>query len=128
LEAVERVQGYVTTGDVARGMAGVGAWTGGLFGLLAGAAFLWVPGLGPLVVLGPLVTGLLGALEGGALDGLLGAILGKQIEDKRLLKYQADLKAGKWLVTVHGTPQELGTARRVMAENSGQDVSLYQAA
>ncbi|HZI74801.1 MAG TPA: general stress protein, partial [Gemmatimonadales bacterium] len=73
LEMRERLQGFITTGDVARQGAGVGAWTGGLFGLLAGAAFLWAPALEPLIVLGPLVSGALGAAEGGAVGGLLGA-------------------------------------------------------
>ena len=126
-EARERVTGFVTTGEVAREMAATGAWTGGLFGLLTGAAFLWAPVAGPLVVLGPLVTGALGALQGGAIGGLLGAVLGKGMEDERVLKYQTDLQAGKLLVVVHGTPQELETVRRVMGENAGRDVATFQA-
>jgi len=121
----EHVQGYVTTGDVARGLAGVGAWTGGLFGLLAGAAFLWVPALGPLFILGPLASGALGALEGGVVGGLLGAIFGKRMEQDKIPKIQAALQAGKYIVVVHGTAQELETARRVMNENGGQDVERY---
>ena len=127
LEVREQLQGFVTTGEVARDAASVGAWTGGLFGLLAGAAFLWVPGLGPLVVLGPLAGAALGALEGGAIGGLLGAILGRQVEQERVPKYQAAIQGGKFLVTVHGSPQELETARRVMGETRAQDVTTYPA-
>jgi uncharacterized membrane protein len=127
LQIKEQVQGFVTTGDVARDLAGVGAWTGGLFGLLAGAAFLWVPGLGPLFILGPLASGALGALEGGAVGGLLGAIFGKRMEKDRVPKIQAALQAGKFVVVVHGPPQELETALRVMGENGGQDVATYPA-
>ena len=126
-EAREKVTGFVTTGEVAGEMARAGAWTGGLFGLLAGSAFLWVPAVGPLVVLGPLVTTALGALQGGAIGGLMGAILGKGMEEGRVLKYQADLQAGKFLVVVHGTPEELEKVRQVMGENQGQDVSTYTA-
>ena len=128
LQVKEQVEGYVTTGDVAKDMAGVGAWTGGLFGLLAGAAFLWVPVVGPLLILGPLATAAAGALEGGAVGGLLGAILGRKMEQDRIPKIQAALQAGKYVVTVHGTADVLEKARRVMAEVGGQNVETYSAA
>ena len=124
-ETHERVTGVVSAGEVAGEMARSGAWTGGLFGLLAGSAFLWAPAVGPLVVLGPLVTTALGALQGGAIGGLLGAVLGKGLENERVLKYERDLKAGKLLVVVHGGPEELETVRRVMGENQGQDVDTF---
>src|SRR5579872_881933 len=122
LQVKEQVQGYVTTGDVARDLAGVGAWTGGLFGLLAGAAFLWVPALGPLFILGPLASAAVGALEGGAVGGLLGAVMGKKMETDHIPKIQAALQGGKFVVVVHGSAQELETARRVMGENGGHDL------
>jgi hypothetical protein len=127
-EAKNRVTGYLSMGDVARNMAGTGAWVGGLFGLLAGStAFLWAPVVGPFVVLGPLVATALGALQGGAVGGLMGAILGKGLEKDRILKYERDVQAGKLLVTVHGTAEELENARRIMTESDGEDVSTYQA-
>ena len=125
LEVRERLQGYITTGDVAREGAATGAWAGGLFGLLAGAAFLWVPVLGPLIVVGPLVTAALGAASGGAAGGLLGAIMGRQVEKERIPKYQAAIQAGKVLVVVHGTPEETEKARRIMGENNSEDVATY---
>ena len=125
LQIRDQVQGYVTAGDIASGTAKTGAWTGGLFGLLIGAAFLWVPALGPLIVIGPLASAALGALEGGAVGGLLGAILGKQMEKDHVLKIQRALQGGKYVVVVHGTPQDLQTARRVMGEHAGQDVQTY---
>lgn len=127
LQVREKVEGYITTGEVARNMAGVGAWTGGLFGLLAGAAFLWVPVVGPLVILGPLATAALGAVEGGAVGGILGAILGKQMEKEHVPKIQAALEGGKYVVTVHGSGSELETARRIMNQLGGQDVTTYPA-
>jgi len=52
--AVEKPLGYVTTGTVAKEGAKVGAWTGGILGLLVGAAFLILPGVGPVIAFGPL--------------------------------------------------------------------------
>src|SRR4051794_21522148 len=63
-QAVEKPLGFVTTGDVAKGGAKVGAWTGGIFGLLVGAAFLILPGIGPVIAFGPLSVALLGGIEG----------------------------------------------------------------
>ncbi len=54
LQSQIRVNGLVTTGDIAGPSAATGAWVGGMFGLLAGTALLFVPGAGPLIVLGPL--------------------------------------------------------------------------
>jgi hypothetical protein len=59
---------------------------------------------------------------------LLGAILGKKVEKDRIPKIQSALQAGKFLVVVNGSQQELETARRVMSENDGQDVNTYSAA
>jgi hypothetical protein len=47
LEDDRRVHGYVTACDVAKSAAATGARVGGIFGVLAGAAFLWLPGVGP---------------------------------------------------------------------------------
>jgi len=60
----KEVHGYITAGDVAKTGAGTGAWVGGLFGILVGAAFIWLPGFGPLFVAGPLAAALLGGVEG----------------------------------------------------------------
>ena len=32
IQSEKKITGFVTTGDVARSSAGIGAWTGGLFG------------------------------------------------------------------------------------------------
>ena len=60
----KKVHGFVTSCDVAKSSARTGAWVGGIFGLLVGAAFLWVPGVGPLIVAGSLASAVLGGVEG----------------------------------------------------------------
>ncbi|MGA8352132.1 MAG: general stress protein, partial [Isosphaeraceae bacterium] len=40
--------GFVSARDFIGAGAGAGAWVGGLFGLLLGAAFLVLPGVGPV--------------------------------------------------------------------------------
>ena len=50
-----------------------GAFCGGFWGMLFGAAFIWLPGIGTVRVAGPIVVWLAGALETAAVVGGLGA-------------------------------------------------------
>ena len=71
----EEPTGFVSAGDYAKAGAGTGAWFGGLFGLLVGAAFLIVPGVGPIVIAGPLTAAVLAGRRGcdrGDVPGLPG--------------------------------------------------------
>jgi hypothetical protein len=92
---------------------------GGVFGLLAGAAFLWVPSVGPLVVTGSLAEALLGGVEGAvvgaATAGLLGWRVGRGIAHESLLKYEEAVRAGKFLLVVHGIPEAATEARDILA-------------
>ncbi|PZS28243.1 MAG: DUF1269 domain-containing family protein [Pseudonocardiales bacterium] len=101
LHSETHVHGFVTTGDVAKTGAKTGAWVGGLFGVLTGAALLFIPGVGALVVLGPLAAGALTAAEGAAAGGGLGAVLGHFIAKKHVPKYSQHLQEGNYLVLRH---------------------------
>ena len=94
--------GFLSTGDFAKVGAGTGAWMGGLFGLLVGAAFLVLPGVGPVIIAGPLSAAILGGLEGAlagaAMGALAGALFGLGVPKNQALKYEAQVKAGKFLV------------------------------
>ena len=56
--------------------AAVGAWVGGLLSLLVGVASLWVPGFGPLLLLGRLASLLLLGAEGALVGAAAGSFLG----------------------------------------------------
>src|SRR6516164_2527174 len=107
----KKVHGFVTPCDVAKSSARTGAWVGGIFGLLVGAAFVWLPGVGPLIVAGSLTSALMGGLEGAvagaALSGVLGWLGSLGISRQHILKYEESVKAGKVLVVAHGTPDEV---------------------
>jgi hypothetical protein len=132
LENEKQVHGYVTACDVSKQGAATGAWVGGLFGLLAGAAFLWVPGLGPLVVAGSLTSTLLGgvegALAGAAVGGIFSGLAAWGISKQHILKYQDVVKAGKYLVVAHGTPDEVGLAHRVLEASGAAGIDVHEQA
>jgi uncharacterized membrane protein len=70
----EHVVGYYNAGDRMKYWGKRGALWGGLWGLLFGAAFFWVPGLGPLLVAGPLSASIVAALECAVVVGGLSAL------------------------------------------------------
>jgi uncharacterized membrane protein len=123
--------GFVSTRDFVKLGAGTGAWVGGLFGLLMGAAFLVLPGVGPVIIAGPLSAALLGGLEGmiagAALGALSGALVGLGVPKNQALKYEAQVKAGKFLVVVQGTPEKIERARAVLTTGRQEDVQVYEA-
>ena len=75
--------------------------------MLFGSAFFIVPGIGPMIIAGPLVAWIIGALEGAAVFGGLSAIgaglysLG--IPKDSILSYETALKAGKFVLIAHGS-------------------------
>jgi hypothetical protein len=130
-QAVEQPVGFVTTGTVAGAGARVGAWTGGIFGLLVGAAFLVVPGLGPVVIAGPLAAALLGGLEGAlagaAFGGLTGALVGLGISRDKAIRYESQVKAGKFLVTLRGDGQQVERARSLFTAGKAEATEVVPA-
>ena len=83
-----------------------GAFWGGVWGFLAGAFFFWVPGFGPLVATGPIISSLAGALGGAATVGSVAAIVAWfvdiGIEETEAHHYSDLIKEGKLLIIVHG--------------------------
>jgi len=118
IETTKQVHGFITAGDVAAQGATSGAWMGGIFGLMVGAAFIWVPGFGPLLVAGPLAAALLGGMEGivagAAGGGLLGALFGWGVSKEHILKYEENVKGGKYLVIANGNEAEVNLARNIL--------------
>jgi hypothetical protein len=129
MQSEKEVHGYIGTTDVARSGAGTGAWLGGIFGLLFGAAFLWVPGFGPLMVAGPFAAALLGGVEGAALGaaggGLLGSLVGWGVSRKHILKYEEHLRGGHYLLLAHGSREQVELAREILETSSPVDVETH---
>jgi hypothetical protein len=129
MQCEKQVHGFVTSCDVAKKTATGSAWFGGLFGVLAGAAFIWVPGAGPLVVAGSLTSTLLGGVEGAvaaaAAGGVLGWLSALGIEKKHILKFEDHLKAGRYLVVVTGSVEDLGTADSILSETENAGLHLH---
>ena len=127
--AEEQVMGYYNTGDRAAYWGKTGAFWGGFWALLFGSAFFIVPGLGPIVVGGPLVSWIVGALEAAALVGGMGvvgaALYGIGIPHDSIIKYETSLKANRFLVVAHGTATEAEKARAILLAAKPVEINLH---
>lgn len=115
----DQVVGYYNAGERMKHWGKFGAFWGGLWGLLFGAAFFWVPGIGPVLVGGPLVAWIVAALEGAAVVGGLSAVgaglysLG--IPKDSILEYETAVKVGSYVVVAHGTADEAAKAKSILS-------------
>jgi hypothetical protein len=128
----EHVVGYYTTGDRMKSWGGMGAFWGGLWGLLFGAGLFLIPGIGPILVAGPILAALVGALESavvvGGLSALTAALVSLGIPKEQSIKYEGELKADKYLLVAHGTAEEVEHARSLLAETSPVSLETHQPA
>lgn len=128
----ESVVGYYTTTDRMKYWGGNGAFWGGLWALLFGSASFMIPGIGPMLAAGPVVGWIVGALEGALVIGGLSAIgaglysMGIPKED--VVKYDVAIKAGKFLLVVDGTVDDVHRAKAILAKAQGAtDVEVHVA-
>ena len=122
----EHVVGYYNLGDRMKHWGKVGTFGGGFWGLLLGSAFFWVPGVGPLLVGGPLAAWIIGALEGAVVVGGL-SVVGASlysigIPKDSVLQYETAIKSGKYVLVAHGTAEEVVKARDVLRTTSAAEV------
>jgi hypothetical protein len=82
----------LTARTTAEASEGVGAAVGGTAGLLAGIGLMAVPGVGPVVAAGWLVSTLAGAVAGGATGGIIGALTQAEISKEEADVYAEGLR------------------------------------
>lgn len=128
----EHALGYYTSGDRMKLWGGRGMMWGALWGSLFGGALFLLPVVGPLVVMGPLAGWIAGALEGAAVGGAAGvigaALTSMGIPDDRIVKYELEVKAGKYLVLANGSADMVERARGVLKSTGASDLSAHAAA
>jgi hypothetical protein len=125
----EHVVGYYNTGERMEYWGKLGAFWGGIWGLLFGSAVFLIPGFGPLIVGGPIVAWILGGLEGAVVAGGISAIgaglFSVGMPKDAILRYEAALTTGKYLLVVHGTPEEVARAREVLKATAAEAVDEH---
>jgi hypothetical protein len=127
----DNVVGFYNTGDRMKYWGKLGAFWGGLWGVLLGAAFLFIPGVGPVVAAGSIVTWIVGALEGavvvGGVSALGAGLFSLGIPKDSVVKYETSIKAGKFVLVAHGTADEVQKARSILQTSGAEEINVHQA-
>ena len=125
----EHVVGYYNVGDRMKYWGKTGAFWGGFWGMLFGSAFFAIPGLGAVLVAGPLVAWIVGAVEGAVVLGGLSAIgaglYGMGIPKDSVVQYELALKTDQFLLMVHGTSLEVEKAKAIIDDTQPISVTLH---
>ena len=125
----EHVVGYYNAGDRMKVWGKLGAFWGGFWGLLFGSALFVIPGIGPLIVFGPLVGWIIGALEGavvvGGLSALAAALYSIGIPKDSVVQYETALKSAKFLVIAHGTADEATKAKSILETTGAAQIDVH---
>lgn len=101
-----------------------GGVTGGVLGLLAGIGALAIPGVGPFIAAGPIMAALSGAAVGAAIGGIGGALIGMGIPEFEAKQYEAKLKKGNILISVHTRGgDDVGQVKDIMKELGAEDIT-----
>lgn len=114
--------------------AKAGAYVGGALGLLAGLGALAIPGVGPVIAAGPIMTALgstaLGAGLGAATGGLIGGLVGLGVPDEEAGYYSEGVRRGGTLVTVSADDAMAQRAVDILNRHNAVDIdqrgSYYQ--
>ena len=108
-----------TATDIGAG-ASVGTIVGGSLGLLAGLGSLFIPGIGPVVAAGWLVSTLTGAgigpAFGGLGGGLVGALTHAGVPEEEARAHAAAISRGSTLVTARVERSRVPEALRIIDE------------
>jgi len=126
----EHVVGYYNVGDRMKYWGKIGAFWGWIWGCFFGSAFFFIPGIGPLLVAGPLVVWIVGALEStvvvGGLSALGAGLFSMGIPKDSILKYETALKTDKFVLVAHGTLDEVTHAKEILSRTGPETLEHHQ--
>ena len=115
----ETVVGFYNIADRVTFWGKKGAFWGALWGLFFGGAFLTLPAVGSVVVLGYLAVAVASAVESAVLIGgvsaLSAALYSIGIPKDSIIDYEAVIKADGFLVMAHGSAADIARAKAILA-------------
>ena len=129
----EHAVGFYNAGDRVKYWGRHGAFWGSVFGILFAPAFFWIPGIGPILTGGIIGSILMGTVEGAAVGAAIGggsgvlaaALSSLGVPKDTVIRYEAALKANKFLLIASGTAAEVERARASLAGVGGAQVQVH---
>ncbi len=106
-----------------------GAFWGHLWGLLLSGAFLTLPPVGPVVVIGHLTATLIAVVEGIKIAGRMSAIGGTLVRIgvpyDNITEYEAAIEADGFLVMAHGSADDVAWAKAILTSPGASKVAIH---
>ena len=128
-EVTEHVTGYYTAGDRMLHWGKLGAFWGALWGILLDSALFAIPGLGPVLLAGPMVSWIVAVLEGavvvGGLSALGAGLVSIGIPKHSVIQYETAIQSNQFLLIVHGTRGEVRRAKEIISATQPQFHALH---
>lgn len=125
---VKKVDDEDDTAEGAATGAGIGGVVGGGAGLLAGLGIMAIPGVGPVVAAGWLISTLVGAAAGAtvgaATGGLIGALTDSGVSEEHAHVYAEGVRRGGALVTVRVEDGKVALAESILDRHGPIDPDL----
>ncbi len=102
--------------------AGRDAAIGGMAGLVAGAVVASLPGIGPLLAVGPLAAAIGGLGIGAAAGGLIGWLVDRGVTEEEAQYYEEGLRRGGVVVSIDAPEEAAGNASDILKHAGAVDV------
>jgi hypothetical protein len=99
----------------------VGGVLGGGAGLLAGLGLLTIPGIGPVLGAGWLITTAIGTAVGASGGGLVGALVGAGVDNDDAQIYVERIRKGGTLVSARVSDKDVAAVEAIMTKHKGFD-------
>ena len=121
----EQPIGFINAGNRMMTWGKFGAFWGSIWGMLFGSAMIFLPGIGPLIFAGWIVSALEGAILGGGFAALGGALASIGIPQDSVMEYETSLRAGNFMLLIHGEQAEVIEAKAQLATSGPIQIHSY---
>jgi len=98
-----------------------GGTLGGIGGLLMGAGALLLPGLGPILAVGPITAAVGGAIAG----GIAGGLIDWGIPAEASQRYEQEVAHGSILAIIRTDTSKVNSAAQILRQNGAKDVENH---
>ncbi len=114
-----RAVGYYNTGHRLNYWGTLGAFWGGLWGMLSGSAFFVIPGIGQVLVAGPLVASMVNGMEGESpippKNAFCVGLFQCKVQQDRLGIYETAIRGSQFVIFAHGAAFETFAIREILS-------------
>jgi hypothetical protein len=128
-QSTEHVSGFLNADGKIRFWGKLGGFWDRLWAFFGGGLSLTLPGLGHIMVVGPLAAVIASSVEGGIFPGRLNplgaALYSCGIPRESVAKYEQAVKADGFIIVVRGTLEELTRVQLLLEKSNPSHVDLH---